>query len=269
MATSIATLPNINIPNANKNPVNSEKNTYVHIDDFNKLKTKFEKKIKENNQLKEYLENVMNSYEQISETKKSVEKIFDSIKETIKTNKFFSKSREDFSTTYSHYEYLGSTDIKTSSKTCTCNMSNLNLKDLMNLNFLKKIEAMEISYNEILQNFNLLISKYKVLKEEKEKIEENNNILRENISELTEFNNNLNNELNEANITIERFKEIDKCLVDSTINSLFLNSKERKNYANENKVSIHKNKEDLNNVVNYVLCEPVPSFVKFINKFTK
>lgn len=258
---------NLNSQNLTKH----DKNEYVSINDYNKLRLKYDNKVKENKKLKEYLENIMGSYETINESKKSVEGIFETIKDIIKNNKIFAKCKEEFSTSYSHYEYLGTIDMKTSAKSCNCSSTNINLKDFLNQNLLKKIEEMENSYNEILKNFNLLSSKYKIVKEENKKLEENNITLLDQISSLNEEYNNLYNEYNEANITIERFKEIDKCLVDSTINSLFLNTNEKRQVnTNNNSGAGNNNKEnEPNKTVSYVLCEPVPTFVKFINKFTK
>lgn len=263
----------LNIPNLHNHSHEKEKSHFVSINDYNKLKSKYESKVKENKKLKEYLENVMNSYETIHESKKSVEGIFETIKDLIKNNKSFSKSREEFSTSYSHYEYLGSNiDMKTSAKSCNCSSSNINLKDFSNHNVLRKVEELENSYNEIIKNFNWLSSKYKLVKEENKKLEENNITLLDQLSILNEEYNKLCNEFSEANITIERFKEIDKCLVDSTINSLFLNTNEKRPVAvnsNNNSGAGNNNREEVNKTVSYVLCEPVPTFVKFINKFTK
>ncbi len=219
------------------------------------------------------------------------------------------KSKEEFSTSYSHCEYLGTADIKTparSSVTCTCSSSStLNLKELKEFNFpivpininfnssllQKKIEEMENAYNEILKNFNFLAAKYKMIKEEKNKVEECNVTLISQITGLSEEYNRICSELGEANFTIERFKEIDKCLVDSTINSLFLNTNEKRllnssihqplgNLGNSTSIddncttkSVEQQSGNFRSKVQrgggYILCEPVPSFVKFINKFTK
>jgi len=250
----------------------NDKRHFVSINDYNKLNIKYERKIKENKNLKDYLENMMNSYETINDSKKSVEGIFETIKEIIKLNKIFAKGKEEFSTSTSHYEYLGPIDMKTSAKSCNCSSTITNLKDYLNQNLLKKIEEMENSYNEILKNFYLLASKYKIIKEENVKVIENNITLIDQISTLNNEYNNLYNEFNEANTTIDRFKEIDKCLVDSTINSLFLNINQKRQPLaanNEAGSNNHNKKDEANNHVSYVLCEPVPTFVKFINKFTK
>ncbi len=263
----MATIANNNCNS--QNLIKNDKNEYVSVNDYNKLKSKYDNKVKENKKLKEYLENIMVSYESINQSKKSVEEIFEMIKDMIKNNKFFAKCKEEFSTSYTQYEFLGAADMKTSAKSSNCSFTNSNLKDYLNQNILKKIEEMENSYNEICKNFNLLTSKYQLVKEDNKKLEENNITLLDQISSINEEYKHLYKEFNEANITIERFKEIDKCLVDSTINSLFLNSSRKKQFNCNNSTSSLSNKDEVNKMVSYVLCEPVPTFVKFINKFTK
>lgn len=238
-----------------------DKNSFIPINEYNKLKSKYENKNKENKKLKEYLENIMKSYETINDSKKSVESIFESIKDVLKNIKILPKGKEEFSTSYTHYEFLGSLDMKTVNKSCNCNTTTLNLKDYPNPLLMRKIEEMEISFNEIYHNFSLLCKKYKIIKEEKEKLEETNLQLLQQISGLNEEYKSLYHELNECNFTIERFKEIDKCLVNSMINSLLFNC--------DNENNINYTNEDYGKGVDCIMCEPVPTFVKFINKFTK
>merc|ERR1711957_491048 len=106
-----------------------------------------------------------------------------------------------------------------------------------------------------------LIMKYKIINEEKNKVDDHNIILLDQIGNLNNEYNNIIAELNDCHVTIERFKEIDKCILDSAINSLFLNSNEKKKVIEKDNNKIVSNP--------YILCEPVPTFVKFINKYTK
>ena len=252
-----------------------EKNKYIHINDYNKLHSKYEIKNKENKKLRECIDNLMQSYDSIKDNKKAVEEMFSVMKDLIKTNKNFFKPKEEFSTSTSSYEYIvvdNINNLKSSSK--SCNSSNFNYlnsnqivkinsnHNISNLNLIKKIDDIENSYNEILRNFEDLVMKYKIIKEEKNKVDDHNIILLDQIGNLNNEYNNILAELNDSHVTIERFKEIDKCILDSSINSLFLNS-------NEKKKTIVK--DENNKIVNnpYILCEPVPTFVKFINKYTK
>jgi len=254
-------------------PESYDKDTYIHINDYNKLRTKYESKTKENKKLRECIDNIMDSYESIKDNKKAVEEMFSAMKELIKNNKSLFKPKEEFSTSTSSYEYIvvdNNNNLKTSNKSCNSSSnyninSNQNIKlntSNINSNLNKKIEEMENSYNDILKNFENLVIKYKLLKEEKNKVDDHNIILLDQIGNLNNEYNNIFAELNDCHFTIERFKEIDKCILDSAINSLFLNANEKK------KIIV---KDENNKIVNnpYILCEPVPSFVKFINKYTK
>ena len=252
----------------------SDKNCYLHISDYNKLKTKYDNKIKENKKLKECIDNLMQSYDSMKEQKNSMEEMLNFIKDLLKNKKSLSKPKEEFSTTSSSYSFLVSDNLnntqniaylKTSSKSINSNFNVLNSNKILHKDSLltKKIEDLENLYNDLSKDFNNLILKYKCAKEEKNKVDEYNILLLEQIGTVNNEYNNIVGELNDCHITIERFKEIDKCILDTAINSLFLNTNEKK---------INK-KEDNNNykIINnpYVLCEPVPTFVKFINKFTK
>lgn len=252
----------------------SDKNTYINIDDYRKLKSKYEIKIKENKKLRDCIDSIMQSYESIKDNKKSVEEMFCVMKDMIKNHKSIFKPKEEFSTSTSSYEYVvdNNNNLKSSTKSCNSStLNNLNTNQIVKINsnqivntsnLIKKVEEMENSYNEILKNFDNLVMKYKIIKEEKNKVDDHNVILLDQIGNLNNEYNNILAELNDCHVTIERFKEIDKCILDSSINTLFLNSNEKK------KIIV---KDDNNRVVNnpYILCEPVPTFVKFINKYTK
>jgi predicted nuclease with TOPRIM domain len=252
-----------------------EKNSYIHIQDYNKLKIKYENEKEENKKLKKYIEDLISKYEKISEGKKNIEEMFSAITDLIKTNRNIFKLKEDFSTGVSTIENTFNENISksftksiNSGNSANLNFSNINLNikqtssNQNNNTFLiKKIEEMEISYNDILKNFENLIIKYKMIKEEKNKVDDHNIILIDQIGNLNNEYNNIIAELNDCHVTIERFKEIDKCILDSAINSLFLNSNEKKKIIEKDNNKIVCNP--------YILCEPVPSFVKFINKYTK
>jgi len=256
-----------------KNPLfqqqTQEKNSYIKIQDYNKLKIKYDNKVEENKKLRKYIEDLTLTYEKINESKKNVEEMFGAITDLIKTNRNLFKPKEDFSTGVSTHDHtINEIMNKSSSKSCTSsNFINLNSNIKQNFNknnnsfLIKKIEEIENYYNEILKNFENLIMKYKIIKEEKNKVDDHNIILLDQIGNLNNEYNNIIAELNDCHITIERFKEIDKCILDSAINSLFLNSNEKKKVIEKDNNKIVSNP--------YILCEPVPTFVKFINKYTK
>lgn len=251
---------------------NQEEKTFVHINEYNKLRSKYDNKVKENKNLRECIDKLMESYESIKDNKKAVEEMFSVMKDFIKNNKNLFKPKEEFSTSTSSYEYIvvdNINNLKNSSKSCNSyNLNNLNSNiikinpSISNFQLAKKIEEMENSYYEIAKNFESLVMKYKIIKEEKNKVDDHNIILLDQIGNLNNEYNNILSELNDCHVTIERFKEIDKCILDSAINSLFLNSNEKKKL-----IVIGDNNKIVNNP--YILCEPVPTFVKFINKYTK
>jgi len=249
---------------------NQQEKTYVHLNEYNKIKFKYETKKIENKKLRECIDKLMDSYESIKDNKKSVEEMFSVMKELIKSNKNLFRPKEEFSTSTSSYECIvvdPMVNFKNSNKSCISSNLNstqimrINPNNLSNLQLSKKIEEMENCYYEIAKSFESLVMKYKILKEEKTKVDDHNIILLHQVENLNNEYNNIYAELDDCHITIERFKEIDRCLLDSAINSLFLNSNEKKKI-----ITVGDNKI-LN--IPYILCEPVPSFVKFINKYTK
>lgn len=254
-----------------KNPMSQthtpEKNSYIRIQDYNKLKVKYDNKVEENKKLRKYVDTLSTSYEKVNDTKKSVDEMFSAVTDLIKTNRNLFKLKEDFSTGVSTFDHTLNDNVNKSSTKSTSSFNNLNSNIKQNFNqnnntlLIKKIEEMENSYNEILKNFENLIMKYKIIKEEKNKVDDHNIILLDQIGNLNNEYNNIIAELNDCHVTIERFKEIDKCILDSAINSLFLNSNEKKKVIEKDNNKIVSNP--------YILCEPVPTFVKFINKYTK
>lgn len=252
-------------------------NKFIHINEYNKLLAIFQTKSQENAMLLGYLQNIIVLYESIKLNKKGIEKLFTSLEEI---NKYFQKlfkSKEDSSTNISSYENLIIDDfdnLKQSSKNLNSfNSDNKEINQILkiksrleksNEQLIKKIEEMESSYSEINANFVNLVAKYKILKEEKNKVDDHNIILLDQIGNMNSEYNNILFDINDCHVTIERFKEIDKSILNSVINSFFLYSYEKK------KLSAKESQQANNNNSNsYILCEPVPTFVKFINKYTK
>ena len=244
---------------------------YVQFSDYSKLKSNYEKlKSKygkltiEKKSLKEMVDNMIINYEKIQESKKNTEILISNMQDSIKIMNTHNsqnthnthKPKEEYSTTTSFVEYIkreNYSNLKKSSKeTVTLE------KEMINTMCLKKIEELEFNYNEMSKCFNNTVRKYKLLKEDYENSTSNNTKLLQQIHLMNKDFNIIANELNARQLTIDRFKEIDKCLVDSTINTLVLNTHE------------HRPRDDLSGSINktvpYVMCEPVPSFLKFINK---
>jgi len=257
-----------------------QNNKFVHINDYNKLLSKYENKSKENTMLQGHMQNLIESYESIKLNKKGIEKLFPILEEIKESYRNLYKSKDDSSTNISSYENLiidENDNLKRFRKNINSFSSdNRDLNQLSsfksgveksNEQLVKKIEEMENSYSEIIANFISMVVKYKVVKEEKNKVDDHNIILLDQISNMNSEYNNILFELNDCHVTIDRFKEVDKCILNSVINSFFMYSNEKKKISATREAAPQQENNSNNNT--YILCEPVPTFVKFINKYTK
>jgi hypothetical protein len=232
----------------------------VKLCDYNKLKINYdrlkkrnEKLISDNRNLKEMVENMIKNYEAIKESKKTTENLIHEIQRKFNAlTSILHKSKEEYSTTTSSIEYIST--VKRSNSKSKENDQNSTISLL-----LKKLDEMESNYQEICKSFYNTVKKYKFIKQDYDLINDNNIKLLQQIHLMNNEISLLLNEVNEKQCTIERFKEIDKCLVDSTMSSMILNT-------NEQRKSIKEEPGKLNRNVPYVVCEPLPSFLKFINK---
>ncbi len=232
----------------------------VKLSDYNKLKSNYErlktrneKLLNKNCNLQEMVDNMIKNYESIKESKKATEALIQDIQKTVTLVTAALKSKEEYSTSTSSIEYINT--IKRINSKFKDNDNNNNI----NLFLIKKFDELEINYNEICKSFNNTIKKYKFLKQDYDELSDNNIKLVQQIHLMNNEINLLASEVNEAQCTIERFKEIDKCLVDSTISNMVLNTNEHRRSTKEEVANGIKNGP-------YIICEPIPSFLKFINK---
>ena len=105
-----------------------------------------------------------------------------------------------------------------------------------------------INYNNI----------YKVIQDDKSKLEYIKENLEQEVIKLKNSRDDLYQQIKIKDNLIERFKEINRCLIESSLNSCILNTNEHKKDSN---LSQYKGAP-------YITCEPLPSFLKFINKFS-
>jgi len=119
-----------------------------------------------------------------------------------------------------------------------------------NTNVAKKIEETEAFINDMTRQYNTLVQKYKYLVEEKENSENECKGLNEKIRNFNERINMMVLENTRLQDIINKQKDNEKCLIN-TINDLLLDSEK---ISRQNTV----NKE--------INCEPMPSFVRFLNK---
>jgi hypothetical protein len=250
-------------------------NSHINIQTFNRMRKKFEtykskceKLSSENRNLNTMLENFVNSYKTISESKKETDKLIEKLQEKVtflmstsnnNVGSIQKKQKSEYATSNSSMEFLKSAGkIQHSTNSSIGNQSQAAL--------LKKIEDLEINYSELIKNFQNMIIKYKIIKEEKDKIEEYNVKLLDQISHINNEYMNQTYELEEKQYTIERFKQIDTCLVDYSVNTLILNTNQ---HRRQNSQETQQNNKEIVQSAPYAICEPVSSFIKFVNKFTK
>jgi cell division septum initiation protein DivIVA len=213
------------------------------IINYNKLKSKYEKKVKENKFLKDSLESAITSIKNFEESFKSIQFLHVQVKD-MASNLKKSPSIQDFSTTEAT-QINRQTNFKVPEVSMISSNSPNN-----NAHLLKKLEEFEIHYNEMSKNFNNLVVKYKLLHEEKLKLEDNRMKILNSYSQLEKQQDLTIRELYSRYEEIKRYKEIDKCLVDFTLNSFMLKIDPRDNKINSGDHGIK--------------CEPLPTFAKFL-----
>lgn len=220
------------------------------IINYNKLKAKYEHKVKENKFLKERLDSAIEAIKTFDESYKSIVEIHNQVKEWINNIKMPStnQTNHDFSTSHMSHTTRQTNNNKAQEvylmNTNTNNPNN-------NLCLLKKLDEFEVQYQEMSKNFNNLVTKYKMLKEDKLKIEDSSLKILTRYSQLEKQHDETIQELYSRYEEIKRYKEVDKCLVDFTLNSFML-----KNAPRDNRVG--------QNVEPGIKCEPIPTFAKFL-----
>ncbi len=210
---------------------------------YKKLKSKYDSKIKENKILKDSLESAMTTIKTFEESSKSINTIYSQVKELVANFKSPS-TNQDFSTSdFSQFQ-------RSSLPKTQDNLSNNNTN---NQNFMKRFEDFESHYSEMSKNFNNLVIKYKMLKEDKIRIEDSSLKILNRYSQLEKQHDDTIKELYSRYEEIKRFKDIDRCLVDYTLNSFMLKIDPRDS---------NKNTQGMNDPG--IKCEPLPTFAKFL-----
>jgi len=233
-----------NTPSLN---ANSSKNTTNEklISNYNKLKLKYENKVKENKTLKGNLDGAIEAIKIFEESYKSIQSIYVQVKDSVSNLKLQS-CNNDFSTT-------DVSQINRQLSICKVAESPLIIPtgSSSNIFLLKKLEDFEMHYQEMNKNFNSMVMKYKMLKDEKIKIEESSLKILNRYSQLEKQYDETIRELYCRYDEIKRIKEIDKCLIDYTFNSFILKIDAR----------------DVNNKTkndSIIKCEPIPTIAKFL-----
>jgi chromosome segregation ATPase len=218
---------------------------------YNKLKMKYEQKVKENKFLKQNLDNTINAIKTFEESYKSIQQIYNQCKDWIGNFKMPSTNQIDFSTSD-----LSNVNQKASVKAPELAVMTNNPNPMI----IKKMEEFESHYNEMCRGFSNMVTKYKMLKEEKNKMEDSSLKLLSRYSQLEKQYEETIRELYSKYDEIKRFKEVDKCLVDYTLNSFMLRVDPRE-FSQRNGLGPH-NSSQLDSPG--IKCEPLPTFAKFL-----
>ena len=232
----------------------------VKLSDYNKLKLNYERLKKrndklnsENRNLKDMVENMIKNYDAIEESKLTTDNLIKELNKTfLNLTTSHPKSKEEYSTTTSSIEFISA--VRKNNKIKNKENEIIGINQLL----IRKVDEMEATHNEICKSFNNTIKKYKLIKQDYDEVNSSNVKLLQEIHLMRSEINMLSLELNERQGVIERFKEIDKCLVDSSLGTMVLNTNDHKKISREESSNI-KN-------VPYIICEPIPSFLKFLNK---
>lgn len=248
---------------------------FVPIELFNKLEEKLRKK---DESIKKYQEILLDYKEKLVVLDQS---IISTKKLSAEFNNLYNevKNRECKSCRELNNKLLLlSNELK--DKEFTTKESTIIIKQNKEVN-LRKVEELEMHYKEMMNQFEMLISKYTILKEENlglksevELIKENNKGLNSKLIKKTEENLYLFTEIKKLKASIERYKEIDFCLIENSVKSCFMVSRKTNESlgSNVNTGNINNpisnpnnNQNDSVGQASHILCEPIPSLLRFIS----
>lgn len=225
----------------NQNPV------YVEYSQYIKLKEKYEKILKEKNELKKILKEMSSNLALTKKTHDVIKNSVQMVQENFKTIVA--------NTTINNNNTIGNT-INAFSTSATNSFETLQpkLKNFFNSSN-KKLEDIENAYNEMTKNFNFLVVKYKLLKEENTNLINFTQEIKQKYEDLKKKYENFESELENKNRILDRTREVGECMENIYYNSLLLNC--NKDNFKESKIRGQ-----------YIRCEPVPTFFKFLKNLS-
>ena len=237
-----------------------KESNYVSMENFLKVEKRLKRKEEEIKTYKEILNNYKDNIDTLESNLKSTQEIFSKINEKLNEP---CKSCLELKELNSHLQYQLNKEIQDFTTKDSSAIAKVN-KD----GYLRKIEEIEACYHELTKQFTLLSQKYTICKEEISSLTNENSISKEqlaksnsNLMKKTEENIKLTNEAFNLKCIIERVKEIDICLLENTMKTYLLNCKK----GNEsNPLGQRQSIDNNDGSVSYILCEPMPSIVKFI-----
>jgi len=208
-----------------------------------KLKSKYKRKQEENKKLHEQLENLVNVTKKFEENYKTIQSLYSQVMEAVSKKPF---ETEKFSTSdISAAKHIKGPEVSIYGNSNVCAMI-----------IAKKYEELESHYNDMTKSFNLIVTKYKLLSEEKNRSEESRQQVENRYSQLEQqFEETYKQYVNKCD-EMKRHKEIDKCLINYTLNSFMILDATRDD----------GNKKANSSDPSGIKCEPIPSFAKFLAK---
>jgi hypothetical protein len=248
--------------------------TKVTQQDYEILLDKYHKKNTENKKLKFVIEQMIKANQEIEKNYKSTVQLYEVINNSIQQLKKDQNSTISTTSTFNTGNTGATVSTSDSSNIKQC-YSVPSARSPNKTNYQKKLEDMEINYNEMVKNFGLLVNKYKIIKEDRDNLEESNNLFLDQMKVIKMEKDKMQGEYSYHVTQKERHKEIDRCLVDTLINSYILNSTDKKDSSagvagnvNSNTINNLNVQSIKNSGPKYITCEPVPTFVRFINKYS-
>jgi chromosome segregation ATPase len=231
---------------------------YVKYTEYFALKQKYDNLRLRNKELNNLIKSMSESIEIIKTTYESIVYISNSIPKVEEIKQILSRTITNTNNSTNRKEELETktdsemNDNKSSPSPEGNNPPNPHHNNISNnnTNVAKKIEETEAFINDMTRQYNTLVQKYKYLVEEKENSENECKGLNEKIRNFNERINMMVLENTRLQDKINKQKDNEKCLIN-TINDLLLDSEKISKQINVNKE---------------ISCEPMPSFVRFLNK---
>ena len=240
----------------------TENAQYVKYSEYNALKQKYDTMRARNQELNRLIKSMTESIEIIKTTYDSIVNINNSLPKLEDIKAILSRPQTNNNSTNRKEEFETKTDSdmsdqkifplsKRNNTSVNTNINSNNISSLIMGTVIKKLEESEIFIGEMTRQYNILVLKYNYLQEDKENSESNNKMYIDQIQSLTERITSLLTENTNFKTIIQRQKYNEKCLV-YTVNDLVV--------LNENNSQLKvRQKESFT-------CEPLPSFVRFMNK---
>lgn len=208
---------------------------------LDKLKLKYKKKEEENRMLQEQLDNLINVTKKFEDNYKNIQTLYSQVMEMVSKKTF---ETEKFSTSDAITKHTKGPEV-----------SIFGISNVSQTILAKKHEELEMHYNEMTKNFSLIVQKYKLLSEEKIRSEESKQQIENRYVQLEQqFEETYKQYANKCD-EMRRHKEIDKCLINYTLNSFMILDATRED-----------NKKPNSSDPSGIKCEPIPSFAKFLAK---